>query len=175
MSVEAIRKEVEQTAEAMQPIPLPDSLPPVAPFDPELLPEAIRDHVMDVADRQQGPADFVAVAAICGLSALLGRKVLMRPKQHDDWTVTPTQWGAIIGRPSAMKSPSLKEALRPLATIERVKARLADLEPGRLVLLPAITDQRLTIDGVVHHPIRSIPRMYGSSTSGTVIEPSSFR
>lgn len=119
MSVEAIRHDVEQAAEAMRPIPLPDSLPPVAPFDPELLPKAIREHVMDVADRQQGPADFVAVAAICGLSSLLGRKVLMRPKQHDDWTVTPNQWGAIIGRPSAMKSPSLKEALRPLATIER--------------------------------------------------------
>jgi len=103
----------------LPPRPLPDSRPPVEPFRADMLPEAIRAYVMDVADRQQSPPDFVAVASICGLSAVLGRKVLIRPKQHDDWTVTPNQWGAIIGRPSAMKSPSMKEALRPLDKIQR--------------------------------------------------------
>lgn len=106
-------------AEALPPKPLPDSRPPVEPFREDMLPEAIRAYVMDVADRQQSPPDFVAVASVCGLSALLGRKVLIRPKQHDDWTVTPNQWGAIIGRPSTMKSPSMKESLRPLDKIQR--------------------------------------------------------
>lgn len=100
------------------PLPLPDSLPSVLPFNPEMLPEAIRGFVMDVADRQQSPPDFVAVAAICALSAVLGRKVLMHPKQNDDWKITPNQWGAIIGRPSAMKSPSMKAALEPLNQLE---------------------------------------------------------
>lgn len=106
-------------AGVLPPKPLPDSRPAVQPFRPEMLPDAIHDYVMDVAGRQQSPPDFVAVASICGLSAVLGRKVLIRPKQHDDWTVTPNQWGAIIGRPSAMKSPSMKEALRPLEKIQR--------------------------------------------------------
>ncbi len=87
------------------PKPLPDPISSVMPFDAEMLPESIREYVLDIADRQQSSPDFVAVSAICGLAAVLGRKVLMRPKQHDDWTVTPNQWGALIGRPSAMKSP----------------------------------------------------------------------
>ncbi|WP_304525734.1 YfjI family protein [Halomonas sp. I5-271120] len=110
---------IQQATDDLLPKPLPTSLPPVAPFDSRMLPEAVRDYVMDVADRQQSPPDFVAVATICGLAALLGRKLLIRPKQNDDWTVTPNQWGIIIGRPSAMKSPSIKEALRPLDNIER--------------------------------------------------------
>lgn len=101
-----------------EPLPLPEGPPPVAKLEPEMLPDTIRSYIMDVADRQQSPPDFVAVAALCGLSALLGRKVLMRPKRYDDWTVTPNLWGAIIGRPSAMKSPSMKEALKPLYIIE---------------------------------------------------------
>jgi hypothetical protein len=65
------------------PIPLPNILPKVEALTPEMLPEAIREYIFDVADRQQSPPDFVAVAAICGLAALVGRKVLIRPKQLD--------------------------------------------------------------------------------------------
>lgn len=97
---------------------LPDPQPNVISLDAEMLPIAIRDYIFDVADRQQSPPDFVAVAAIIGLSGLLGRKILISPKQNDDWAVTPNQWGIIIGRPSAMKSPSMKEALKPLRQIE---------------------------------------------------------
>lgn len=53
------------------------------------------------------------------MSALLGRKASIYPKQFDSWSVVPNQWGAIIGRPSAMKSPSMKEALRPLWQFEQ--------------------------------------------------------
>ncbi len=100
------------------PSALPNSRPEVMVFQPDMLPAAIRDFVLDVADRQQSQPDFVAVTAIVALSSLLGRKALICPKQHDDWVVTPNQWGAIIGRPSAMKSPSMKEALKPLRQIE---------------------------------------------------------
>ena len=100
------------------PQPLPEPRPAVISFQAEMLPDAIRDYVFDVAERQQSLPDFVAVAAIVGLSGLLGRKALICPKQFDDWSVTPNQWGAIIGRPSAMKSPSMKEALKPLRQLE---------------------------------------------------------
>lgn len=104
------------------PLPLP-ALPAVKAFDANMLPTAIKDYVLDVSDRQQSPPDFIAVTAICALAAVLGRKVQICPKQHDDWTVIPNQWGIIIGRPSAMKSPSMKEALRPLFQIEAEAAK----------------------------------------------------
>lgn len=108
------KKLVNRQIKNIPPKQLPESRPPVLPFQTEMLPEALRDYVYDVADRQQSLPDFVAVAAVVGLSGLLGRKALICPKQLDDWSVTPNQWGAIIGRPSAMKSPSMKEALKPL-------------------------------------------------------------
>lgn len=51
-----------------------------------------------------------------------GGKTVIRPKQYDDWTVTPNLWGALIGRPSAMKSSAMAEGLRPLKRLA-VEAR----------------------------------------------------
>lgn len=97
---------------------LPNPLPDVLPFNQEMLPASIRDYIYDIADRQQSPVDFVAIPALCALSAVLGRKVMIAPKQLDDWVLTANLWGVIIGRPSTMKSPSMKEALKPLYQIE---------------------------------------------------------
>jgi Protein of unknown function (DUF3987) len=98
--------------------PIKSTLPQVEKFIPELLPEVIRDYVMDVADRQQAPPDFVAVAALCGIAALIGNRVRLRPKQNDDWEVVPNLWGAIIGRPSAMKSPAMQAAHAPIYAMQ---------------------------------------------------------
>ncbi len=103
---------------AIQPQALPVGLTPALPWEDELLPKELRYFVRDVADRTQCPPDFVAVALIVGISAVVGRKFSIHPKQHDDWEVVPNQWGCIIGRPSAMKSPAMKQALRPLAALE---------------------------------------------------------
>lgn len=108
------RSQVSKESNPPEQKPLPEPRPAVLSFQEDMLPSAIRDYVFDVADRQQSLPDFVAIAAIVGLSSLLGRKALIYPKQLDDWAVTPNQWGVIIGRPSAMKSPSMKEALKPL-------------------------------------------------------------
>ena len=67
----------------------------------------------------QAPTDFIAVSAICALAAALGNGVRIAPKQNDDWVVVPNLWGMIIGRPSAMKSPAMKEALGPLQNLEK--------------------------------------------------------
>lgn len=115
MNIDEQLNETERTTPL--PLPLP-TLPEVQKFDPDMLPDSIRDYILDVADRQQSPPDFVAVTAICALASIVGRKVQIMPKQFDDWTITLTQWGTIIGRPSAMKSPSMKEALKPLLKIE---------------------------------------------------------
>jgi hypothetical protein len=101
------------------PLEVESDLPPVLQFDPSMLPEHLRGHVIDVAHRQQCPVDFVAVAALCGLSAMVGNHILARPKQEDDWTIVPNLWGAAIGRPGSMKSPAISAALAPVNAIER--------------------------------------------------------
>lgn len=100
------------------PKPLPSGLARVMPWRRELLPAVLQEYVRDVAERTQCPPDFVGVALVVAVSAVVGRKFTIHPKQHDDWAVVPNQWGVIIGRPSAMKTPALKQALRPLDALE---------------------------------------------------------
>ncbi|WP_331372875.1 YfjI family protein [Sinorhizobium chiapasense] len=106
-----------------EPWPDPQSiltpLPPVKRFDAGMLPEALAAYVFDIAERQQCPVDFVAVAALVGLSGLAGNRIRIAPKQHDDWEVVPNLWGALIGRPGSMKTPAIKAALAPLYAIEK--------------------------------------------------------
>lgn len=100
------------------PTPLPNALPPVDPFDAELLPVALRGWVMDIAHRMQCPPDFPAVAALVALSSLIGARAVIQPKAFDDWQVVPNLWGAVVGRPGVKKSPALGEALRPLNRLQ---------------------------------------------------------
>lgn len=100
------------------PLPLPSGLSPVLKFDPEQLPDSIRGWVQDVTDRMQCPPEFPAVAAMVSLSSLIGRKACVLPKRHDSWTVFPNLWGVVVGRPGAMKSPALSEALRFLDMLD---------------------------------------------------------
>ena len=95
-----------------------DELLPVPPFDPNLLPDALRPWCADVSARMQCPADFVAVAAMIVLAAVVGRQVGIRPKQRDAWQVIPNLWGLLVGRPGVMKSPAMREATRPLLRLE---------------------------------------------------------
>ena len=101
------------------PVPLPDGLPPVQAFDAELLPEALRCWVTDIAERMQCPPDFTAVGAVVALSSIIGARAVVRPKAKDDWVVVPNLWGAIIGRPGVMKSPALSEVMKPLHRLEK--------------------------------------------------------
>jgi len=109
-----------------EPQPIPDNLPPVKPFDPALLPATLRPWIVDIAERMQCPPDFPAVASMVALSGVLGRKIALRPKQKDDWTVYPNLWGILIGRPSLMKSPPMKETLLPIRRM--AAAALAEYE-----------------------------------------------
>lgn len=101
-------------AEWEDPAPLPDGLPPVAPFDPALLPDPLRPWCTDIAKRMQVPLDYVAVGAVTVAASLIGRKVGIHPKRRDDWLVVPNLWAGIVGPPSAMKSPALAEVTKPL-------------------------------------------------------------
>jgi len=90
-------------------------LPAVEDFDENLLPSPLSEWVFDVAKRMDNAApDFVAAAAVVQAGALIGRKVGIRPKRHDDWVVVPNLWGGLVGPPASMKTPALEQALKPI-------------------------------------------------------------
>ena len=93
---------------------LPTSLLPVEPFDDAMLPESVRGWVSDVTERMQSPPDYAGVTVMTALGSLIGRKLSVRPKMEDDWSVVPNVWGLLIGPPGFMKSPTQNEGLRPL-------------------------------------------------------------
>ena len=97
---------------------LHESLPPVPALDPDMLPDALRPWIVDIAERMQCPMEYPAIGGIVALSSVVGRQIGIRPRLRDDWTVVPNLWGAIVGRPGLMKSPALSEAIKPVNALE---------------------------------------------------------
>jgi hypothetical protein len=79
-----------------------------------MLPAAIAPWLVDISERLQVPLDFAAIPALVSLATVIGSKVRIRPKQYDDWTVVCNLWGAIIGDPGLLKSPTIEQATKPL-------------------------------------------------------------
>jgi hypothetical protein len=111
-----------------EPLPLPDPLPPVEPFEPTLLPEAFRPWIEDIAERMQCPPDYPAVSVMTGGAAVVGRCIGIRPKRRDDWLVVPNLWGAVIGPPAVLKTPAILEPLKPLHRLEYNAGRAYEQE-----------------------------------------------
>ncbi|MBM4222381.1 MAG: DUF3987 domain-containing protein [Gammaproteobacteria bacterium] len=82
-----------------------------------LIPNSLREWIVDIAHRMQVPCEFIAIPAIVGISSIIGRKVRIYPKQNDNWVVVPNLWGAIVSRPGTFKSPAMAAALQPLEDI----------------------------------------------------------
>lgn len=99
------------------PEPLP-ALPDVLPFDYSYLPDALRGYVQDISERMQCPPDFAAVGVLVMAATIIGRKVGVRPMKHNDWTVIPNLWGAVVGNSGVMKSPTLAAALSPIKKLQ---------------------------------------------------------
>ena len=121
-----------------QPRAIAADLIPIQPLDAAMIPGAFRPWLQDIAERGCFPLEYATAAAIVGLSGLIGRRLGVRPKRHDDWLVVPNLWGAIIGPPGIQKSPSVDEALRPLKRLcvdarEEHKQALAEHERCKLV------------------------------------------
>ena len=103
---------------------LPDLLP-VECFDRRLLPSAFRDFVSDASFRMDdGPLDYIGIAVMVVAGSLISGKVQIQPKKNDSWCVVPNLWGLVIGRPSAKKTPALKEACAAIETLDRESAEV---------------------------------------------------
>jgi putative DNA primase/helicase len=138
--------------------PDPQDLPPILPTAPAMpeyfLPESLRGHAKDVAERMQVPLEFVGVPLMVALGFLTGRKVAILPKRHDNWLVVPNLWGATVGRPGVLKSPAQEKATDP---VERLEIRQRDefkrqeqfREAGREVLDLRIKDMKKQIERAI--------------------------
>ena len=100
------------------PIPLQTTLPPVEPLVAAMLPESFVGFVTSTSEQMQAPIDYLAVSTMVTAAGAVGASVEIHPKQHDSWRVVPVLWGALIGPPSAMKSPCLSAATRAARDIE---------------------------------------------------------
>lgn len=116
-----------------EPVPLPDGLPPVEPFDFALLPDTLRPWAADICDRVQCAPDFVGATIMAGLGCAIGRKIGIRPQARTDWTVTPNQWALVVGRPGVLKSPAMEAALSPLKRLaaQAVESHTAEIAEHR--------------------------------------------
>ena len=106
-----------------EPKPLPSGLAPVESFNSDFLPDALAPWVEDIANRLQCPTDYVAVAALTSLGAVIGRRIGIKPQAKTDWIEIPNIWGCFIGRPGMLKSPAMNEALRPIHHLEAESAK----------------------------------------------------
>jgi putative DNA primase/helicase len=72
------------------------------------------------------------------MAAVIGRKVGIRPKRADDWTVVANLWGMIVGRPGVLKTPAAEEAIAQLKrlvaeAIERYEQEIRRHEEEKLI------------------------------------------
>lgn len=122
--IDVVKAQLQQVKSAFvwrEPRPLQDireELLPVPALAPDLIPEPFQEWLMDIAERMQCPLDYVTIGAMIMIAAVVGAGCGIRPKRQDSWTVIPNLWGGIVGAPSTLKSPALKEILKPLETLE---------------------------------------------------------
>lgn len=73
----------------------------------------------DLADAAGAPVDYIAVGALVAAASLIGGKRRVRPWSNSDWEEPAILWAALVGDPSANKSPALDRATKPMRAIER--------------------------------------------------------
>ena len=79
------------------------------------LPSVIDAWVDDVSERMGAPPAFAAAAAVAVVSAAIGSRLTIQPKQFDtSWTTPAFLWVALVEDPGGKKSPIIGAALKPL-------------------------------------------------------------
>lgn len=106
-----------------EPKPIKAELPPVEKITERMIPDPFRAWVMDAADRMQVPPDFIIAPLLVVCGSIVGTAYHIRPKQKDDWSITPNLWGGIVGPPSTLKTPALNESVNKTLGRLEVAAR----------------------------------------------------
>ncbi len=91
--------------------------PPELPMD--VLPEAIRGYVRDQAELLGCDPAIIGMSAIVAAAACIHDAIELQPKRHDlGWVEQPRLWLAVVGDPSARKSPAIAKATRCVRKID---------------------------------------------------------
>jgi hypothetical protein len=112
--------------------PKPATVDPVdlwGKFKPPSLPRGILPDVIERFAFDQGMdmgADMsgIAMSALAVCAATIPDNVQLQVKRHNpDWLESARLWVALVGAPSAKKTPIIRVAARPLLAIDREQAR----------------------------------------------------
>ena len=125
--------------------PINAELKPVPPFDPTLLPEALRPWIMDEAERMPCPPDFIVAPVIVMISSIVGARCGIRPKSQDSWTVVPNLWGGVVGLPSTKKSPAIAAAMKPLGRLIEIVQKIHENELHEHAIKKAIHEAKVEL------------------------------
>lgn len=91
-----------------------------------LLPPALAQWVSDSAAEKGAPSDYVLGALLSAAGAAIGTSRWACPRHG--WAEPPVLWTALIGSPSAGKSPALDTVQGPLRKIEKAQRTTAELK-----------------------------------------------
>jgi hypothetical protein len=122
--------ETEQPSQApsAEPIDIFGSLSPKPVLTPEMLPETIAGFAFDEAARMGVDPAMIAIPCLVTCAAAIDDGIRIQPKAEDtEWTESARLWGAAIGEPGVMKTPSLNKAVKPLQAVEE-KWRVEDVK-----------------------------------------------
>lgn len=133
---------VARYAAKTPPVPANDNVPSAEiprPIDPwaqrrnptlplGVLPALIEDFSLSQSQIMGVDPGGLAAAAIAVCSAATPDSITLRMKRYDDWEESARIWVALVGNPSAKKSPIISAATRPLRAMddELVRVYLAE-------------------------------------------------
>ena len=91
-----------------------EAAPPVFPM--EIFPHAMADWILKAAKSKSAPPDYVVASVLTGAASLIGSA--RRISLWEGWSEPAILWSAIVGNPSAGKSPAMDPVLSALSAIE---------------------------------------------------------
>ena len=102
---------------------IPDPVDLWGSFDPPELPKGLLPTLVEdfaFANGEQMGADpaGLAVAALVTCAAAIPDKIQIKVKRHAEWTESSRLWAAVMGPPSAKKSPIISAATKPLCKLD---------------------------------------------------------
>lgn len=98
---------------------LPPKRDAVPSLPEDMVPAPLLPWLKDIMKGACIPLEYVAAPTIVGLSAIIGRKVGIRPEEFSYYTTICNLWGTIVGRPGVMKTYAVSETLKPIDRLEQ--------------------------------------------------------